>query len=115
MRDATRRGLRTAGQLAVTLLANGAAFGLLQAFGVPVTLEQYGAATAVLLPFITVGLNALEDAGAIPALGKAPASDGADPVPAAATAEPDYEATSDDSEHPGGPDPLGGQMMTPPN
>lgn len=91
MSDATRRGLRTALQLIVTLLTNGAAFGLLAALDVSVTLEQYGAATAVLLPVVTAGLNALEDAGTIPALLKAPASPGATPVP---EPDPDELATA---------------------
>lgn len=81
MSDAWRRGLRTALQLVVTLLTNGAAFGLLAALDVPVTLEQFGAVSAVLLPLVTAGLNALEDAGTIPAVLKAPASAGEHPVP----------------------------------
>jgi hypothetical protein len=81
MSDAKRRGLRTALQTLVTLVGNGALFGLLHVLGVPVTAEQYAAASAVLLPFVTAGLNALEDRGTIRAVLKAPASDGAEPVP----------------------------------
>lgn len=100
MSDALRRGLRTALQLVVTLLGNGALFGLLVVLEVPVTLEQFGAVSAVLLPIVTAGLNALEDRGTIPAVLKAPASPGAHPVPevtlqdeGAATAEVGTEDT----------------------
>lgn len=87
MSDAKRRGLRTGLQLLATLLGNGALFGLLVLLGVPVTTEQFAAVTAVLLPVVTALLNALEDQGTIPAVWKAPASDGENPVPDHATAD----------------------------
>jgi hypothetical protein len=95
MTDAKRRGLRTAMQLVVTLGGNGALFGLLAVLGADVTLEQYGAVTAVLLPVVTAALNGMEDSGTIPALLKAPASPGVNPVPDgdAATAEVGTENT----------------------
>lgn len=83
MSDATRRGLRTALQLAASLLASGGIVGVLKLCGVEVTAEAWAAISGVLLPFVTVLQNSLEDADTIPALLKAPASDGADPVPPA--------------------------------
>lgn len=83
MSDATRRGLRTALQLLASLLTSGGVLGVLALFGVDVSAEQWAAISAVLLPFVTVVQNALEDADKIPALLKAPASNGADPVPPA--------------------------------
>lgn len=79
MSDATRRGLRTALQLVVTLAGSGAFVGLLNAWGVGVTTEQWAAASGVALPFVTAAVNALEDRGSIPALFKAPASPGDTP------------------------------------
>lgn len=88
MNDSTRRGIRTALQLVVTLLTNGAVFGLLVLFGVEVTVEGFTVVAAVLLPIVTTLLNGLEDKGSIPALLKAPASSGADPMPDATAGGP---------------------------
>lgn len=80
MKDSTRRGLRTALQLLVTLLTTGGIQGLLVLLGVGLTAEQYAALSAVLLPVVSAVLNELEDNGTIPAPLKAP-SFGADPEP----------------------------------
>lgn len=85
--DSTRRGLRTALQLLVTLLTTGAGTALLALLGVDVSPEQYATVTALLLPVITTLLNGLEDRGTIPAVLKAPPSPGADPVPDPAAEE----------------------------
>lgn len=80
MSDSTRRGLRTALQLLVSLLTSGGIVGVLALAGVEVTTEAFAAISGVLLPFVTTLLNALEDNNTIPALLKAPASNGANPV-----------------------------------
>jgi hypothetical protein len=81
MKDSTRRGLRTALQLVLSLATTGGLQGILALLGHALTAEQYAALTGALLPFVTVAVNSLEDAGTIPAVLKAPASDGQDPVP----------------------------------
>ncbi len=77
MPDALRRGLRTllqglppAGMVAAWV-----------AFVGPLDMQQTAAAMLVLTAVSSAAINALEDAGAIPAFGKAPASDGAHPTP----------------------------------
>lgn len=98
MKDSTRRAIRTALQLVVTLLTTGGLQAGLAAFDMALTVEQYAALNGVLLPLMTALLNGLEDAGTIPAVLKAPASDGADPVPPAdAPVVDDY----DDALEPG--------------
>lgn len=82
MKDSKRRGLRTALQMLVTILTTGAGTGLLKLIGFDVSPEIWAAVTAVLLPLVTTVLNELEDNGTIPAVLKAPASDGEDPLPA---------------------------------
>lgn len=77
MPDALRRALRTLFQAGTA----GVVVACYQAFVHPLTAEQAAAALAGLTVVFTFGMNALEDAGAIPAFGKAPASVGADPVP----------------------------------
>lgn len=81
MKDSTRRALRT--------LAHGVIAGLIavpvMAAALPTPDGRIGAIVATVVAIcaaVTKVVNALEDAGAIPALFKAPASDGADPVPA---------------------------------
>lgn len=81
MKDSTRRGLRTVLQMIVTVLTTGSGTALLQLFGVDVTPQQWAVVSTALLPLVTIVLNELEDSGKIPALLKAPASDGEDPVP----------------------------------
>jgi hypothetical protein len=77
MPDSLRRALRTLFQAGTA----GVIVACYQAFVHPLTPEQAAAALAGLTVVITFGQNALEDAGAIPAMGKAPASPGANPVP----------------------------------
>jgi hypothetical protein len=81
MKDSTRRGIRTALQLVVTLLTTGGIQGLLALFGLTMSPEQYAVVTGALLPVVTAVLNGLEDSGKIPAVLKAPANDGASPLP----------------------------------
>lgn len=101
MKDSTRRGIRTALQLLVTLVTNGALFGLLVLFGVDVTVEAFGIVAAVLLPIVTTIQNGLEDRNTIPALLKAPASSGANPVPDADSEPPREQASGyDDDTYP---------------
>lgn len=88
MRDSTRRSLRTAMDLILgVLLSLGAIFlipgindqindlGLGKAFAV------FGMIVLILTTVVTKFKNYLEDGDKIPALLKAPASDGANPVP----------------------------------
>jgi hypothetical protein len=80
MPDSIRRGLRTTIQV---LLAACAGMAGLVAVHV-ISAEQGGKAAAVctfLAGLIAAAMNALEDRGTIPALLKAPASEGANPVP----------------------------------
>lgn len=78
--DAPRRGIRSLLwallALAAAVPANAAAFGLPAE-----TVAKIGAVCAVLTAVTTAIVNALEDADVIPAFLKAPASDGANPVP----------------------------------
>ena len=80
MTDALRRSLRTLAQALIALAAGvptiAAAFDL-----DAVLVAKVGAVLAVATAVITAAVNGLEDRGTIPALLKAPASDGADPVP----------------------------------
>lgn len=78
MSDATRRGLRTLVQASTV----GALIALAQVFGwIKWTPEQVGAVMALATPLVAFVQNFLEDTGVIPAVGKAPASAGAHPVP----------------------------------
>lgn len=75
--DATRRGFRTFLDVAFVE----ALIQLAIAFGLTLDEAQH-AAILVIAPFFVSALkNAAEDRGTIPALLKAPASDGADPIP----------------------------------
>lgn len=80
MTDAPRRGIRTVlqGLLALVLgiPATAAAFGVDAA-----TAGKIGAVCALVTGVVTVVMNELEDRDIIPALLKAPASDGANPIP----------------------------------
>lgn len=88
MTDSTRRSIRTGidlllsvlGALAAMLLVPGFAEVLdgMTAAGATATI---GIVVAALAVFLTKLRNALEDRGSIPAVLKAPASDGADPTP----------------------------------
>lgn len=78
LNDSWRRGLRTAYQLVVSLVAVLPTLALLD-WG-----DDTGKALATLMVWgavFTKLINALEDKGLIPAFLKAPASDGANPVP----------------------------------
>jgi hypothetical protein len=77
MNDASRRGLRTLMQIGVVE----AVLQLLRAFGVNLTEEQHAAILVLATPLVTAAQNWLEDRGNVPALLKAPASEGANPVP----------------------------------
>jgi hypothetical protein len=77
MNDATRRALRSLFQVGLVT----AFVQLLIAFNVPVTAQQQAAIVAFATPLLVLVQNLLEDAGSIPAYGKAPASPGANPVP----------------------------------
>lgn len=78
MSDAQRRAIRSFLQIgfvqAVLVLYNAFA-------EADLTADQVSAITLVATPLLVLGQNWLEDSGAIPALGKAPASAGAHPVP----------------------------------
>lgn len=80
MTDSLRRALRSVLWLLIAAIAAvPAAVGLLE-----LPAEKATGVVAVLTPFVaavTKIINALEDSGSIPALLKAPASDGVDPVP----------------------------------
>lgn len=78
MSDSTRRGLRTAYQALVSLVAVLPTLALLD-WG-----DDTGKAIATMIAWgavFTKLINALEDRGVLPAFLKAPASDGAHPVP----------------------------------
>lgn len=88
MNDSTRRGLRTAIDfLPAVLLACAACFAdpdfrnALTDLGLGGLIPIFSAVVLVLLTLISKIKNALEDAGKIPALLKAPASQGENPVP----------------------------------
>lgn len=78
MTDAQRRAIRSFLQIgfvqAVLVLYNAFA-------EVDLTADQVSAITLVATPLLVLGQNWLEDNTAFPALGKAPASPGANPVP----------------------------------
>lgn len=77
MNDASRRGVRT-------LLQIGVVEGVLQlltAFGVALTEDQHAAILVVATPILTAIQCWLEDNTAFPAVLKAPASGGVNPVP----------------------------------
>ena len=78
MNDSTRRGLRTAYQLLISLIA------VLPTLAVLDWGDDTGKALATLIAWGAVAtklINALEDSGSLPAILKAPASDGANPIP----------------------------------
>ena len=80
MSDAIRRAIRTLLVLCVT--ASGAIPALAAAFNVPAgRVAQVVAVFGFVATLLTALLNHAEDAGAIPALLKAPASEGENPVP----------------------------------
>ena len=84
--DSTRRALRTGIDAILAVLASFAAVlvfpGLGDAIGVgSEDLLRGGVVVGALVLFFTKVRNALEDRGTIPAILKAPASDGANPVP----------------------------------
>jgi hypothetical protein len=75
--DASRRSVRT-------LLQIGVVEGILQlltAFGLQLTEEQHAAILVVATPLVTALQCYLEDTTKLPALLKAPASEGQNPVP----------------------------------
>lgn len=77
MSDALRRGTRTFLDIAFVE----AVLQVLMAFGVDFTEAQHAAILVVAPFFISFGKNLLEDNGTIPALLKAPASEGENPIP----------------------------------
>ena len=80
LNDSTRRALRTGYQFVVALAGIVPTFLLALPTDSPLATRM-----AVVLGFLTLAtkfLNSLEDRGVIPAWLKAPASDGANPVPA---------------------------------
>lgn len=77
MNDATRRALRTVLQL----IASGALTALVAAIVDGMDTKSTAIVLATWQVIVTFAQNALEDAGAIPALLKAPASSGENPVP----------------------------------
>lgn len=89
MSDAKRRGVRTILQMLLALLTGGGLYGVLKVFGLELDTDQYTILSGALLPVVTVVMNALEDKGTIPAVLKAPASDGVDPVPDVSTDLPE--------------------------
>lgn len=84
MSDSLRRGLRTLLDALLAVLAAG----VVDAYLVDMDPTQRGALAVALTGVISVIKNALEDSGKIPAVLKAPASDGADPVPDSGHADP---------------------------
>ena len=95
MTDSSRRAIRTGIDLALAVLGALAAMLLVPGFaevldnmtGAGAT-ATIGIVVAALAMFLTKLRNALEDRGTIPAVLKAPASDGADPVPDAGPLPP---------------------------
>jgi hypothetical protein len=79
MPDALRRAIRTFAQVAVAAAVL-AAYNVFAPEHLRLSTEQQAAIIAVLTPLFSYLQNLAEDAGAIPALLKAPASDGAEPV-----------------------------------
>ena len=77
MNDASRRGVRTLLQVGVVE----AVLQLLRAFGVDLNEEQHAAILVVATPLITALQCYLEDNTKMPALLKAPASEGQNPTP----------------------------------
>jgi hypothetical protein len=80
MTDAIRRGLRTAlwGLVAMT----GAIPGLAAAFDLPAGIvAKVTTVFTAIAALVTVAINAAEDKGLVPALLKAPASSGENPLP----------------------------------
>ena len=77
MNDAIRRGTRTLIDIAFVQ----AVVQALIEFGVDLTVGQRAAIVTLGTFVVSAAKNALEDSGAIPALLKAPASDGENPVP----------------------------------
>jgi hypothetical protein len=93
--DSTRRSLRTGIDAIMTVLAATIAMLLFPGLAELVdgwtaagTTAAAGVVLGALLLFFTKIRNALEDKGKIPALLKAPASDGADPAPSPSRPEP---------------------------
>lgn len=76
MPDSLRRALRTGAQVSTVE----AVIQLLAAFGHDVTTQQHGAIIALATIVVSLAQNAAEDRGTIPAYGKAPASDRANPA-----------------------------------
>lgn len=80
MTDALRRGVRSA--LWMTLAMAGAVPALAAAFDLPAArVAQITAIFAAITAVLTAIINAAEDRGLVPALLKAPASSGENPVP----------------------------------
>jgi hypothetical protein len=80
MSDAIRRGLRSSLWMLVAM--TGAVPALAAAFDLPATrVAQVTAVFAAITAVVTAAINAAEDRGVIPALLKAPASSGENPVP----------------------------------
>lgn len=80
MSDAIRRGLRTL-LWVIPAMAAGVPT-LAAAFNLSATLvAKVTAIFGFILAVVTAAINGLEDRGTIPALIKAPASGGADPIP----------------------------------
>ena len=77
MSDALRRGIRSLSQLSVGEII----VQVVEAFLVPLNEAQHVAALGAITVIWTFIQNALEDKGVIPALLKAPASEGANPIP----------------------------------
>ncbi|CAA9547241.1 MAG: hypothetical protein AVDCRST_MAG19-473 [uncultured Thermomicrobiales bacterium] len=83
MNDATRRALRTLLQVGIGFVLAGGLAEVVNAYA-----DEWAIAganrmlvTAALTVAVTFAQNYAEDRGAIPAIGKAPASGGANPVP----------------------------------
>lgn len=86
--DSTRRALRTGIDVILTVLTATVAAvvfpglpELVDGWTAPGTMAAVGVVCGALLLFFTKLRNALEDSGRIPALLKAEASDGANPIP----------------------------------
>jgi hypothetical protein len=75
--DATRRSLRTFLQVGVVE----GVLQLLEAFGLALTADQHAAIIVVATPLLTLAMNLLEDNTNMPAVLKAPASEGQNPAP----------------------------------
>lgn len=77
MNDATRRSIRGLLQIAVVE----AFLRVLEAFGVPINEDQHAAILVLASPLVAFAQNMLEDRAGLPALLKAPASEGQNPIP----------------------------------